>query len=35
MSIDEWKEISRTAIGNKVNGEKFRKVLLRKLTEVF
>ena len=35
MSLDEWREISRTAITNKENGEKFRKVLLKKLTEVF
>ena len=35
MPLDEWREISRTAITNKENGEKFRKVLLKKLTEVF
>ncbi|MBE6071480.1 MAG: hypothetical protein E7208_05930 [Clostridium butyricum] len=35
MSLDEWRELSSTAITNEENGEKFRKVLFKKLTEVF
>lgn len=35
MTLDKWREISKTAISNKENGEKFRNVLLKKLTEVF
>ncbi len=35
ISLEEWKHICENAISNKDSGEKFRKILLRKLTEVF
>lgn len=35
ISIDEWNNICDNAIEDKNSGEKFRKILLKKLTEVF
>lgn len=34
MSLNEWKEVSKTAVVSNENGQKFRKVLLKQLTEV-
>ena len=35
MSVDEWRDICKSAIKDSVKGQIFRKVLLKKLSEVY